>query len=95
MSKSGIIPDLGTDLLSVLIITDRGHEVVFKKDSEVILDLEGNMMLKASKLNGLYIVKKQIQQAERITEQRNQLELKDMASKNWNSYRKGRLISDM
>ena len=60
----------------------------------MVLDLEGNTMLKANKVNSLYVVKEHIRQAGRITEERNQSELwhnrfghvnikdlKDMASK--------------
>lgn len=53
------VPDLRTNLLSVGKITDRGNEVLFKKDIALIIGKDGNVKLTANRVGELYYVPEQ------------------------------------
>lgn len=48
------VPELTTNLLSVSEITKKGKSVIFSPSGCVVADSEGNVLVKASLINGLY-----------------------------------------
>jgi len=50
------VPDLRTNLLSVGKIADRGYTITFNKDAARVLDKDGDQVLTAKRMNGLYYV---------------------------------------
>lgn len=50
------VPELRANLVSVSKITDKSHKVLFQKDSALIMDLEGNIKLKAERRGDLYYI---------------------------------------
>lgn len=50
------VPDLRTNLLSVAKIVDKGHRVVFDKNSARITDKNNDTLFVADRINGLYYV---------------------------------------
>lgn len=51
------VPDLRMDLMSVGKITDRGFDVVFRKNNAVVLDKDKEVKMIADRVNGLYFVR--------------------------------------
>lgn len=52
------VDDLRINLLLVSKITDRGYEVKFRKKDAVILDVNGEVLMKADRIGDLYYVGK-------------------------------------
>ena len=48
------VPDLRTNLVSVAKITDRGHTVVFRRNSALVADEDGNVRMQAHRRGNLY-----------------------------------------
>lgn len=61
MSLSGVllVPDLRDNLLSIAKITDNNFEVTFKKDHAVVIDRDGNVKLRADRVDNLYYLREQ------------------------------------
>lgn len=57
LSNSLYVPDLRTNLVSVSKITNNNLEVVFKKDSALVYDVEGNIKLVADHVSDHYYVR--------------------------------------
>ncbi|XP_076623124.1 uncharacterized protein LOC143342789 [Colletes latitarsis] len=50
------VPDLRTNLISVAKITDRGFEVIFKKNHAEVIDRRGAVKLHANRIGNLYYI---------------------------------------
>ena len=50
------VPDLRTNLMSVGKITDKGHRVIFEKECASIVDKNGDVLLVADRIDGLYYI---------------------------------------
>lgn len=50
------VPSLTTNLMSVSKITDKGHEVLFKRNEALVINPRKHVILKARKENGLYYI---------------------------------------
>lgn len=53
------VPDLSANLLSISKITEKGHSVIFHKDNAIIKNPVGDVVMKAQKSDGLYVVNAQ------------------------------------
>lgn len=62
------VPDLRTNLISVGKITDKGHTVIFDKESAKVFDPDRNVILAAKRINGLYYVPKNANECNKIDE---------------------------
>lgn len=60
ISETLLVPDLRTNLLSVAKMTDQGHRVIFSKNSAVVITKENEEILKADRINNLYIFKSDV-----------------------------------
>lgn len=61
------VPDLRTGLVSVAKITDNGFNVFFEKDLASIVDKDGEVVMVADRIDGLYFVREQSQRAGNAT----------------------------
>lgn len=55
------VPDLRTNLISVTKITNKGHEVTFRKNDAYIRDERGNMSVIAYRKGDLYYVRENVE----------------------------------
>jgi len=57
LSKTLLVPDLRTNLLSVSKIVDRNFEVLFRKESAVVLDSRGEVKMRADRVGDLFFAR--------------------------------------
>jgi len=56
LSDALYVPHLHTNLISVSKITDKGFEVLFKRDRAEVLDKNGNVKMTANRMKNLYYI---------------------------------------
>lgn len=57
LSNTLLVPDLRTNLLSVSKIVDRNFEVLFRKESAVVLDSRGEVKMRADRVGDLFFAR--------------------------------------
>ena len=62
------MPDLGSNLMSIAKIVDRGHEVTFQKSRAVVTDPLGKTMLIAERIGDLFYLREREQRASSISD---------------------------
>lgn len=62
------VPDLRIDLMSVGKITDRGFDVIFKKEKALVQNSDAEIKMVADRINGLYFVRENSEVASAVSE---------------------------
>lgn len=69
------VPELRSNLVSVAKITDKDHDVLFRRDSAVIFDAKGNIKMTAERRGDLYYINERNNEAN-LVETKSQIETK-------------------